>query len=72
VRFRGAVLLFSSGLDLKITFANEDVIVLSELIGEETLAKMKQLFESMYDMRFVNNIVDRVAKQVYFMSKYAS
>ncbi len=72
VRFMGAAMLFSSGLDLKITFANKDVVMLSELIGEGTLAKMKQLFESMYDMRFVKNIVDRVAKQVYFMNKYES
>ncbi len=68
-RLMGVAMFFASNFDLKITFANGDVIILSELVGKETLVKMNKLFDSMYDMYFVKNIVDRVAMQVYFMNK---
>jgi hypothetical protein len=57
------------GLDIKITFTNEDGtqedVILSELIGEETLEQLDEIFSSMHDMYFVNKLVDRVAKEAY-------
>ena len=53
------------GLDLKITFNDGSVIVLSEQLGEGTLNKMNEIFSSMYDMYFVEHIVNKVARQVY-------
>lgn len=57
------------GLDIKITFTNEDgtqeEVILSELIGEETLEQLDEIFSSMHDMYFVNKLVDRVAKEAY-------
>jgi hypothetical protein len=51
------------GLDLQITFADESIVILSELIGEDTLDKMTEIFSSMYDMYFVNNVVNKVANE---------
>jgi hypothetical protein len=53
------------GLDIKITFADGTEVILSELLGEDTLNKMSEIFESMYDMYFVKHLVDKVAHQVY-------
>lgn len=56
------------GLDLKITFADESVVVLSELLGEDTLDKMAEIFSSMYDMYFVNHVVNKVAREAQYMN----
>lgn len=53
------------GLDIKITFADGTEVILSELLGEATLDKMSEIFESMYDMYFVKHLVDKVAHKVY-------
>ncbi|WP_133250125.1 hypothetical protein [Marinifilum breve] len=53
------------GFDIKITFADESEVILSELIGEETLEQLDEIFSSMHDMYFVNKLVDRVAKEAY-------
>ncbi|WP_421921251.1 hypothetical protein [Marinifilum sp.] len=57
------------GFDIKITFTNddgtEDVVILSELLGEDTLNDLDEIFSSMYDMYFVKNLVDRVAREAY-------
>ncbi|PKQ60530.1 hypothetical protein BZG02_18880 [Labilibaculum filiforme] len=60
------------GLDLKITFADESVVVLSELLGQDTLDKMAEIFSSMYDMYFVNHVVNKVAHEAYYMNQSAS
>jgi hypothetical protein len=60
------------GFDIKITFTNEDgtqeEVILSELIGEETLEQLNEIFSSMHDMYFVKNLVDRVAREAYQMN----
>ena len=56
------------GRDIKITFADETSVILSELIGEENLAKLEEIFSSMYDMYFVNQIVDRLAHEVHMQN----
>ena len=60
------------GFDIKITFTNddgtEDVVILSELIGEDTLEQLDEIFSSMHDMYFVRKLVDRVAKEAYRMN----
>lgn len=63
-----SIMLCMSSLDLKITFSDKTEIILSELIGKDTLSKMKEIFDSMYDMYFVKHIIDRVATQVYYMN----
>lgn len=60
------------GLDLQITFADESVVILSELIGEETLSKLNEIFSSMYDMYFVKHLVDKVAHEVYYTNMAAN
>ncbi|MFA9371429.1 MAG: hypothetical protein ACERIH_06925 [Labilibaculum antarcticum] len=60
------------GLDLKITFADESVVVLSELLGQDTLDKMAEIFSSMYDMYFVNHVVNKVAHEAYYMNQAGS
>jgi len=60
------------GLDLKITFTDESVVVLSELLGEDTLDKMAEIFSSMYDMYFVNHVVNKVAHEAYYMNQEGS
>lgn len=60
------------GFDLKITFADESVIVLSDQLGEGTLDKMAEIFSSMYDMYFVEHLVNKVAHEVYNTNKYAN
>ncbi len=54
------------GRDIKITFVDGEVIELSEFITDDTLELMDKLFSSMYDMKFVKHIVDKVAAKVYF------
>jgi hypothetical protein len=56
------------GFDIKITFADGTEVILSELIGEETLDQLDEIFSSMHDMYFVNKLVDRVAKEAYEMN----
>lgn len=56
------------GLDLQITFADESVVILSELLGDDTLDKMTEIFGSMYDMYFVNHVINKVAHQAYYMN----
>jgi hypothetical protein len=56
------------GFDIKITFADGTEVILSELIGEETLEQLDEIFSSMHDMYFVNKLVDRVAKEAYQMN----
>lgn len=55
--------------DLKITFADETEVVLSELIGDETLSQLDEIFSSMHDMYFVKKLVDVVAREAYNMNK---
>lgn len=57
------------GLDLKITFADESVIILSELLGEDTLEKMAEIFSSMHDMYFVKHIVNKVAREAQYLNQ---
>jgi len=64
-----AVVFCRKGLDLKITFADESTVVLSELLGEGTLDKMNEIFSSMYDMNFVKHLVDKVAREVYYTNQ---
>ncbi|RXQ96518.1 hypothetical protein EO244_02495 [Ancylomarina salipaludis] len=54
------------GRDIKITFEDGTSIELSEMLSEDTLALMDQIFSSMYDMKFVKHIVDKVAREVYY------
>lgn len=54
------------GRDIKITFEDGTSIELSELLSEDTLELMDKLFSSMYDMKFVKHIVDKVAREVYY------
>lgn len=54
------------GRDIKITFADGDSIELSEFITDDTLELMDKIFSSMYDMKFVKHIVDKIAQEVYF------
>lgn len=54
--------------DIKITFSDETEVILSELIGEETLSQLNEIFSSMHDMYFVNKLVDRVAREAYQMN----
>lgn len=56
------------GFDIKITFADESEVVLSELIGEETLAQLDEIFSSMHDMYFVKKLVDVAAREAYKMA----
>jgi hypothetical protein len=63
------VVFCRKGRDLKITFADESVVVLSELLGEDTLDKMTEIFSSMYDMYFVNHVVNKVAHEAYYMNQ---
>ncbi|WP_372753361.1 hypothetical protein [Labilibaculum sp.] len=56
------------GLDLQITFADGSVVILSELLGDGTLDKMTEIFSSMYDMYFVNHVVNKVAHEAYYMN----
>lgn len=56
------------GFDLKITFADETEVILSELIGDETLAQLEEMFSSMHDMYFVKKLVDVAAKEAYNMN----
>lgn len=60
------------GLDLRITFADESVVVLSELLGEDTLDKMAEIFSSMYDMYFVNHVVNKVAREAQYINQAGS
>lgn len=64
-----AVVFCRKGFDLKITFADGTSVVLSELLGEDTLNKMKEIFSSMYDMNFVKHLVDKVAREVYYTNQ---
>jgi len=57
------------GRDLKITFEDGTEVILSELLGEETLDKMVEIFSSMYDMNFVKHLVDKVAREVYYTNQ---
>ncbi|MRT91600.1 hypothetical protein EMN46_01390 [Ancylomarina sp. 16SWW S1-10-2] len=52
-------------IDVKITFANGDIIQLSDFISDDTLDLMDEIFTSMYDIKFVKHIVDKVALEVY-------
>ena len=54
------------GRDIKITFEDGTSIQLSEMLSEDTLALMDQIFSSMYDLKFVKHIVDKVAHEVYY------
>jgi len=54
------------GRDIIITFVGVDSIRLSDFISEETLELMDEIFRSMYDMKFVKHIVDKVAREVYY------
>jgi len=54
------------GRDIKITFEDGTSIELSELLSEDTLELMNEIFSSMYDMKFVKHIVDKVAREVYY------
>ena len=58
------------GRDIKITFADETSIELSEFITDETLDLMDKLFSSMHDMKFVKHIVDKIAFKVYFANQF--
>lgn len=62
----GGIAFCRKGLDIKITFADGDSIELSEFISDETLELMDEIFSSMYDMKFVKHIVDKVAREVYY------
>lgn len=66
------VVFCRKGLDLKITFADESVVVLSELLGQDTLDKMSEIFSSMYDMYFVNHVVNKVAHEAYYLNQSGS
>ncbi len=63
------VVFCRKGLDLKITFADETVVVLSELLGEDTLAKMAEIFSSMHDMYFVKHVVNKVAREAQYLNQ---
>jgi len=54
------------GRDIKITFDDGTGIELSELVSEDTMELMDKIFSSMYDMKFVKHIVDKVAREVYY------
>ncbi|NOU62062.1 hypothetical protein [Marinifilum caeruleilacunae] len=56
------------GFDIKITFTDGTEVILSELIGEETLEQLDEIFSSMHDMYFVNKLVDKVAREAYQMN----
>ena len=56
---------FRKGMDVKITFKNGDIIELSEFITDDILELMDEVFSSMYDIKFVKDIVDKVALEVY-------
>lgn len=56
------------GFDIKITFTDGTEVILSELIGEDTLEQLDEIFSSMHDMYFVNRLVDRVAREAYQMN----
>tara|TARA_R110001583_G_scaffold14228_5_gene59910 strand:- start:1162 stop:2262 length:1101 start_codon:yes stop_codon:yes gene_type:complete len=60
------------GRDIKITFADGDSIELSEFITDGTLVLMDKIFSSMYDMKFVKHIVDKVAREVYYTNLNAN
>jgi hypothetical protein len=60
------------GLDLKITFADETVVVLSELLGEDTLDKLAEIFSSMHDMYFVKHVVNKVAREAQYLNQAAN
>jgi len=57
------------GRDIKITFEDGTMIELSELLTEDTLELMDEIFSAMYDMKFVKHIVDKVAREVYYTNK---
>jgi hypothetical protein len=57
------------GLDVKITFADETIIELSEFITDDTIELMDKLFGSMYEMKFVKHIVDKIAVKIYFANQ---
>lgn len=59
------------GIDLKITFADESVVILSELLGEDTLNKMAEVFSSMHDMYFVKHVVNKVAREAQYLNQAA-
>jgi hypothetical protein len=56
------------GFDIKITFADGTEVILSELIGEDTLEDLDEIFGSMHDMYFVKKLVDKVAREAYEMN----
>ena len=60
------------GFDIKITFADETEVILSELVGEETLEQLDDIFSSMHDMYFVNRLVDRAAREAYQINMAAT
>ena len=62
----GGIAFCRKGRDIKITFIDGDSIELSEFISDETLDLMDEIFRSMYDMKFVKHIVDKVAREVYY------
>ncbi len=66
---KGGIAFCRKGRDIKITFADETSIELSEFITDETLELMDQLFSSMRDMKFVKHIVDKIAFKVYFANQ---
>ncbi|MDM8161131.1 hypothetical protein QUH73_15000 [Labilibaculum sp. K2S] len=66
------VVFCRKGLDLKITFTDDSVVVLSELLGQDTRDKMAEIFSSMYDMYFVNHVVNKVGHEAYYMSQAGS
>jgi len=51
--------------DIKITFIDESEVILSDLIGEDTLEQLDDIFSSMHDMYIVKNLIDVVAKDAY-------
>ena len=58
------------GRDLKITFTDGTEVILSELLGEDTLDKLDEIYSAMYDMYFVKKLVDKVAREIHYTNMY--
>jgi len=65
----GGIAFCRKGRDIKITFEDGTSIELSQLLSEDTLELMDEIFSSMYDMKFVKHIVDKVAREVYYTNR---
>lgn len=56
------------GFNVKIEFADGTEVNLEDELGEETIEKLHEIFESIYDMYFVKHVVDHVAELAHKMN----